>query len=319
MKSGWRCLMLLKLNLINNQLVESDERYIWMHLENPSQEEMSQIAEKHEFPLDYLYSTLDPDEVSRSEVLDQSRPKQAALISLLYPIEFNQGSFINRTLSIILKDDFIITCVKETPDFIMNVMNNQYKLIDQARDQYSIAIELIWHVTRSYVLGGRTMNNHMDELYSQSRKSTKSELLYRLADLDKSIIYMSTAIHENEPILNHLNQVKYIIRDEQNKEWLHDILVENHQAKVMINQTRQILEQLNTTFSSMIQNNLNEIMKILTSLTIIITIPTIVASFWGMNVGVPFQDHPFSFVYLILITVLAMAITIYWLKKKDLL
>ena len=289
----------------------------WIHLENPSLEKMQQIAKEHRFPLDYLLSTLDPDEVSRSENLDCVKP---ALMSLLFPIENDKnqdkGSYVTRTLSIILTDSVLFTCVKQTPDFLQEIIVRDYIIIKDDSNTLSIVIEIIWQMTKQYVYAGRDVTAHMDELYGKSRQSSKSELLYHLADLDRSIIYLSTAIEENHLILKKLNEQDYMKPFEEE---MHDILVENHQADRMINQTRQILAQLDTTFSSIIQNNLNEIMKILTSLTIIITIPSIIGSIWGMNVNLPLMSHPLAFLIILIIIVLLMIVSVFWLRRKDLL
>lgn len=292
----------------------------WIHLENPSEDEIQSITQKYNIPYDYLYSTLDPDEVSRAEKIHQQNIVQPALISLLYPLEDNQdsttSSYINRTLSIILCENHVITCCKKNPVFLEEVMSQQFTLINSADQVYSISIELIWRVTRSYVFACRDVTSDMDTLYKKSRKSTKSDLIYDLADLDRSIIYLRTAVDENEPILQDISEAPYM---QQYAEWIHDIFVENHQAQAMLDQTHQIAEHMDTTFSSIIQNNLNEIMKILTSLTIIVTIPTITAGLWGMNVDLPFMSHPAAFVIVGLITLAFMGIVILWLKYKDML
>lgn len=292
----------------------------WIHLENPSEDEIQSITQKYNIPYDYLYSTLDPDEVSRAEKIHQQNIVQPALISLLYPLEDNQdsttSSYINRTLSIILCENHVITCCKKNPVFLEEVMSQQFTLINSADQVYSISIELIWRVTRSYVFACRDVTSDMDTLYKKSRKSTKSDLIYDLADLDRSIIYLRTAVDENEPILQDISEAPYM---QQYAEWIHDIFVENHQAQAMLDQTHQIAEHMDTTFSSIIQNNLNEIMKILTSLTIIVTIPTITAGLWGMNVDLPFMSHPAAFVIVGLITLAFMGIVILLLKYKDML
>lgn len=310
-------------SLENKKIVEKQDSLTWIHLENPSEAEMKHIQDIVECPLDYFLSTLDPDEVSRSEQLDQEKIVNPALISLLYPIENKQfktyGSYKNRTLSIILVDQIVVTCCKSNPQFLDNVIHNQFGLVTEIEDLTSIIIEILWQVTRAYIFACRDVENQMNQLYDDSKSSTKSELLYQLADLDRSTIYMATAIEENDPILKQLEQASYLTITQQNKDWLHDILVESHQASRMINQTHKILAQLDTTFSSLISHNLNEIMKILTSVTIIITIPTIIGGLWGMNVNLPFMSHPFAFIILIIITILLMIITMLWLKKKDLL
>lgn len=305
--------------IVNNN--SSDNH--WIHVEDPSNDEINYLTQTFNIPIDYLVSTLDPDEVSRSEKVKQESIIDPVLISLLYAIEDPQhdepGNFINHTLSIILLKDCVITCVKQNPPFLTALLEGQYQLIKQPINQHSLVIELLWQIVRGYVIATRLVTSSINQLYESSKKATKSETIFRLADLDRSVIYLKMAIDENQPILEELYDAPYFINQPNRPDWLHDVLVENHQAKQMNYQTHQILQHLDTTFSSIIQNNLNEIMKVLTSLTIIITIPSITGALWGMNVGLPFMSHPFAFVIVILLTLLLMILAVFWLKKKEML
>lgn len=284
----------------------------WIHLENPSMEKIQQLSNEYHFPIDYLVSTLDPDEVSRKEHLNKDQP---GLILLLAPYK-DEKNYNTRTISIVLLKESVITCTLKNPDFMEGILDKTGDLIPNIETIEDLVVELLWQITSGFVLAGKEINTQLDYLYKQSIKSTKSELLYQLADLDKSVLYVSSAIEDNHPIIDSLSQTDFL---KEYKEELHDILVENHQAKRMSDKTRRVLTQLDTTFSSIIQNNLNEIMKILTSLTIIITIPSIIGSIWGMNVGLPFMNHPLAFVIIVALIFILMIVSIYWLRKKDLL
>ncbi len=309
----------------NGRVLEQDsiENANWIHLEGPAVNEMQEISERLKFPLDYLQSTLDPDEVSRAEKILQREPEKPVLISLLYPLEPDaqkeQGIYETRTISVILMRDFVITCVKKNPAFIETILHNEFTLVKQPINERCFIIELGWQIARAYVMAIRDIKERVNLIHKSLRQSTKSETLLQLAELDKSIVYLSTAVTENHPIIKELSNTEYLADTEIRREWLHDVLVENHQAEKMIDQTRQMLMQLDTTFSSIIQNNLNEIMKTLTSLTIIITIPCVTAGFYGMNVGLPWAASPFAFLGIVLITILLSVLCVVWLKKKDLM
>lgn len=295
----------------------------WIHLEDPSEQEIVATAAACQFPVDYLYSTLDPDEVSRGEKIQQREVEKPVLISLLYPrqpeTQRDQGIYETRTMSMILTRELVVTCAKQNPEFFDLVLHQEFALVKQPINERCLLIELCWHIARAYVFAIRDINTRVDVIHKSLRQSTKSETLLQLSELDKSIVYLSTAISENHPIIRELSNALYLADTEPRREWLHDVLVENHQAEKMIDQTRQLLVQLDTTFSSIIQNNLNEIMKILTSLTIIVTIPCVTAGFYGMNVGLPFAQNPLAFWGVVLITILLCAITVVWLKKRDLM
>lgn len=267
------------------EAVEDSEEAVWIHLEDPDVEEMEGVAGRLHFPLDYLDSALDPDEVSRFEHPDQDAPDGPILISLLFPCEADDAAdtcvYINRTLSITSLNDKLVTCVRSTPAFLKAILDNGYQLILQPHSVRDLIFELAWQITRCSVLVIREVTEEMDLLQERLRHSTKTHNLLRLADLDKTIIYLSTAVSENKPILHQIPKLGSLVTSPEERAWLHDVLVENHQADCMVNQTKQMLERMDTTFSAIIQNNLNEIMKVLTSVTIIITIPMIVAGIWG--------------------------------------
>ncbi len=299
---------------------DSAECAAWIHLENPDEREMQATAEKFGFPLDYLHTSLDPDEVSRSEKLSRETLEDHALILLLYPIATeNPGSYYNRSIAIILLPGKIVTCLHNNPEFINDILKNDFEIISEVKRISSIIIEIVWHIARGFVLASREVQAQMDKIHAKLRGSTKSDHLLQLADLDKSIIFLNTAISENQPILEEMASAQFIAIDDMEKAWLHDALVENHQADRMADQTKQMLKQMDTTFASIIQNNLNDIVKILTSVTIIITIPTIISGFWGMNVGLPLFDHPNAFAYMLMLTLALMVLAVFLLKRKDLL
>lgn len=305
------------------KLLETLENANWIHLEGPEDAEMLDISEQCQFPIDYLYSTLDPDEVSRAEKIEQNEPEKPILISLLYPLEpeglEGTGVYETRTMSIILMRDVIITCVRENPAFLENIIGDEFSLVKQPFNERCLIIELGWQIARAYVMAIRDIKERVDVIHKSLRQSSKTETLILLSELDKSIVYLSTAVSENHPIISKLSNTAYLADTEPRREWLHDVLVENHQAEKMIDQTRQMLMQLDTTFSSIIQNNLNEIMKTLTSLAILVTIPTVTAGFYGMNVGLPWASNPLAFWGVALLTLVLCVLCAFWLKKKDLM
>ena len=304
------------------EAVASAAEATWIHLESSSEELLQSFADTYSFPSDYLTSTLDPDEVSRAENLHQKDLDLPVLLLLLYPVaegDKGSGCFITETISIVLLDKLVITSARNTPGFFQDLRDNRYDLVRDLQDSRGIVIEIAWRIAKSFVEASRVVRGTMDQLQEELSKSTRSEHLLRLADLDKSIVFLTTALDENRPILEGMSDAPYLLSAERDQEWLHDVLVENHQADCMASQTNKMLEQLDTSFSSIIQNNLNVIMKVLTSITIIITIPMIIAGLWGMNVALPFMDSKYAFVLTLLLMLVLMLAAFILLKRKDLL
>ncbi len=309
----------------NATLVETEnhQEVNWIHLVNPELAEIETIANHYQFPTDYLTTSLDLDEVSRSESINQKAIDKPALVLLIVSektVDTNLDIlYTNSPISVILLKDKIITSSKTNPNFINSISANQFRFIKQVNGIHDLLFEISWQIVSQSVFASRDISQRMDQLYQRSRKSSESDLIYNLADLDRSAVYLEHACEANDLVLNDLFDTEFIQTIKRYKDWMNDIVIENHQAKLMIKQTRQILQQLDTTFSSIIQNNLNQTMKILTSLTIIITIPSIIGSLWGMNVKLPGTDHPLAFSIIIGLTLLIMVFVVIWLKRKDLL
>ena len=145
----------------------------------------------------------------------------------------------------------------------------------------------------------------------------KNEELLQLLSLEKSLVYFTTSLKANEVVFEKMMRLDVIKQYSDDKDLLEDVIIENKQAIDMSQTYGNILNGTMGVVGSIISNNLNIVMKVLTSLTIILAIPTIVASFMGMNVPVPLADNPLGFLTIILITiVITAAFTLFMLKKK---
>ncbi|EIW27636.1 magnesium transporter CorA family protein, partial [Pelosinus fermentans] len=152
-------------------------------------------------------------------------------------------------------------------------------------------------------------------------KSTKNRELIELLELEKSLVYFTTSLRSNEMVLEKLMRNEKIKKYPEDTELLEDVIVENKQAIEMANIYSGILSGTMDAFASVISNNLNIVMKFLATITIVMSIPTMVASFYGMNVnslGMPFADNPHGFIIVLGLT-LALTLIVAWIfSKKDL-
>ena len=133
----------------------------------------------------------------------------------------------------------------------------------------------------------------------------------------KSLVYFITSLEANGVTMGRLLQTKLIALDEEEEDLLEDALVEYRQAIEMVQMYGQILSGMMDAFASIISNNLNMVMKFLTSMTIILAIPTMFASFWGMNVGVPLLGKPLGFWAVGAISALAAGVSGYALWRRN--
>ena len=140
-----------------------------------------------------------------------------------------------------------------------------------------------------------------------------------MLDLEKSLVYFTTSLKSNEVVMEKTTRGKIIKLYEEDEDVLEDAIIENKQAIEMVKIYSDILNGTMDTYASIISNNLNAVMKILTSVTFILAIPTLIASVWGMNVELPFQRSPLGFAIITVISVILCVIAIIWLKRKHML
>jgi len=141
----------------------------------------------------------------------------------------------------------------------------------------------------------------------------------QLMRLEQSLVFFATSLKSNEIVLERLLRSDMIRKFPDDEELLEDVIVENKQAMEMCTIYRDIVSTTMEGFSSVISNNANDIMKILTSLTLVLSIPTLIASLWGMNVAVPFQSSPWGFWILIALSLAASVISIIALSRRKML
>ena len=147
---------------------------------------------------------------------------------------------------------------------------------------------------------------------------TNKELL-KLLSLKKSLVYFTTSLKSNEVVMEKTLRGNLIKLYEEDEDILDDAIIENKQAIEMSRIYSDILTETLDAYASIISNNLNGAMQFLTAITIILAIPTMISSYWGMNVPVPLQDNPFGFVVIVLFSLIIGLIAIIWLRRKQML
>ena len=147
----------------------------------------------------------------------------------------------------------------------------------------------------------------------------KNKELLKLLSLEKSLVYFTTSLKSNEVVMEKTMRGKIVKLYEEDEDLLEDSIIENKQAIEMSKIYSDILTGTMDAYASIISNNLNGVMKFLTSITIILAIPTMLASYWGMNVQVPLENNPYAFYIILLVSVIIAIIVTLWLNKKNML
>ena len=165
----------------------------------------------------------------------------------------------------------------------------------------------------------KKLNKETEIAENVLKNPMKNKELLKLLSLEKGLVYFTTSLKSNEVVMEKTMRGNLIKLYDEDEDILDDAIIENKQAIEMARIYRDILTGTMDAYASIISNNLNGVMKYLTSITIILAIPTMIASYWGMNVNVPMQNNPFGFILIVMVSLLIGIIATLWLKKKGML
>lgn len=292
----------------------------WLHYEDPSPDEISFLMEIMGLPRDFIMDSLDRYEVPREETILHPDGQKGHLLLVLYPTVKKEidGCREHQTfpMAVILNQGKFITICQKTPSFLEDIYRNETDEEANVSKGEHIVLDILWELTRAYVRGIEEIDQTIEDLENRINTS-ENDFFQKLISIHKSLVYFNTGITRNHVHILRLKEQDVFSMDLTTKALLHDIENISNQAIVMVQESNQMIDQLSEVFSSVVSNTLNNIMKVLTSLTVILTIPTLIGAFWGMNVKLPFDEqHPFTFWLLLLLTIILCVVTIYWLKKK---
>lgn len=290
----------------------------WIAMTAPTAEELQIVSEACGIQLEDLRAALDDEERSRIQVEDDY-----TLILVDIPvIEERNGKDWYGTipLGIAVTDNQIITvCLEDTP-VLTGFMDGRVRDFFTYKKTRFI-LQILYKNATLFLNYLRNIDKRSESLEQRLREDQKNKELLELQELEKSLVYFTTSLKANELVLEKLFRIEKIKKYPEDEDLLEDVIIENKQAIEMANIYSGILSGTMEAFASIISNNLNQSMKFLATVTIVLSIPTMVASFYGMNVssaGMPFADNPFGFLIVIGFSILLSLIVsiIFW--KKDL-
>ena len=297
-------------------MLDAIEPGCWVHVVNPTQEELNQLLEATHVDRDFLVAALDEEERSRVE----TENGQTLIVVDTPTIELSEKEgIINSTfpLGIILTEDNIFTVCLKDSSVLQDFTNNRVKSFSTKKKSRFI-LQILYRNAAKFLVYLRQIDKKSTEIEGELHKSMKNKELIAMLNLEKSLVYFSTSLKSNEAVLERLMRMEFIRRYPDDTDLLEDVIIENKQAIEMCTIYRDILSGTMDAFASVISNNLNIVMKLLTSITIILTIPTLFASLWGMNVPVPFQNAPWGFAVVCGLSALTSIITAIVMFRKKL-
>ncbi len=300
-----------------NKIEKIDEiiKGCWINMILPNEKEINLVADRLDIPVDFFKDALDDEERSRIEREDNN---VFIIVDFPYITHDEAGFPIYETIPIgmvVTNDCFITVSLKETP-ILIDFYNNKVKgFFTNKKTRF--ALQILFSISSYYLRYLKQINKKTDEIERGLHKSMRNKELYTLLALEKSLVYFTTSLKSNKIVLEKLLRLNHLKMYDEDKELLEDVLIETQQAIEMAEIYSTILSGMMDAFASVISNNLNVVMKFLTSITIILAIPTMIASFFGMNVELPFQHKPYAFWLILLLVVFLSSLTtfIFWKKK----
>ncbi|MDF2698588.1 MAG: corA [Haloplasmataceae bacterium] len=293
--------------------IQTFERNSWINLINPTNEEIALISTNFNINIDDIFSVLDEEEKARVE-----KSSTYTLIIFDTPI-YDLQHFMYTSLPIAIfyieNKDVLITVSLIENELIKIFESNTIKdfnINKKSRFLYTILIKN----TGLFLTSLQNINKKLLETESELKDQLSNEGLIKLTQLDKSLVYLTTSLKANKIVLEKIIRQDIIKQYEEDKNLLEDLIIENEQALEMSDVYSNILQRTSTLFSSIISNNLNIVMKRLSIIMAILTIPTMIFSFYGMNVILPFQEKQLATLFILLFAISITILASYLLLKR---
>ena len=295
--------------------IEKYEPGCWIHVVNPTEKEISSLINRFQLPSDFVTDPLDIDERARIEIEDDIR-----IILLRTPRREPEDAaipFITLPVGIILVEGIIITISLSEIDVMSEFIDGRVRNF-QTQSQTRFLLQLCYRTTLRYLRYLKEINRMTNTLEIELLDTPQNKQLIELFNLQKSLVYFTTSLRTNSLMIEKLRNnfsAFFITTDEE--DLYEEIVIENRQALDMASIYTTILTSMVDAFASMVNNNLNVVLKLLTSITIVLSIPTLIASVYGMNVHLPLEDAHYGFAVVMGVTIVTTVLCVFLLWRSE--
>ena len=304
--------MIQYFKIVEQQTIAIDKPIVgsWVNILPPlKQEEFSELSNTLNIPIDFLKDSLDIDERSRYETENDVK-----LIVIKTPTEnnsFNESDafYITIPICVILTDGQIVTVNSFENEAIKKFLNSFQNRHPDKKNM--MVLKIFEKITTNFQEYLKEINHRRNALEQKLYDANRNEELLQLMRIQKSLVYFVTALRSNELLMMKMARTNFLNLNEEEKDFLDDLVIETSQALETANTYTNILSSTLDAFASIISNNQNEVLKRLTTLTIFLSIPVLIASIYGMNVPLPFQHSPYAFWIPVLICFLILGFALY--------
>jgi magnesium transporter len=289
------------------------ENGCWINLVDPTTDEIEKMVAQG-IPQDFITYPLDVDERARTEREDDGK------MLILIRIPYYMGPkvdipYITIPLGIILTDEWAITVTRRPNELVSELASGRVRGLSTGK-RIRFVLKVLLNNATKYLAFLREINRTVEDLEDRLQLSMQNKEVLELLKFQKSLVYFTTALKTNELLLERLQRTQLFRMYPDDEDLLEDVITENQQAIEMVNISSNILSSMMDAFASIISNNLNVVMKFLASVTILLSLPTIITSFYGMNVGLPLDNQWFTWLLILGVCFLLVGITTWLFVRR---
>ncbi len=286
----------------------------WVNVIDPTEKEIT-VIKNLGIPLDYVTYSLDLDERPRTEKEDDGTT--LILIKIPYDDEQNEDiPFSTIPLGIINTDKLLVTVCKYDNEILAELLKSKYKGFSTAK-RIRFILRILLLAATKFLFYLRQINRHIEIVEDKLQASMRNKEVLDLLKYQKSLVFFETALKSNELMLERLQKTALFRKYEEDEDLLEDVLTENQQAIEMVAIAENILSSTMDAFASIISNNLNVVMKFLASVTIVLSIPTIITGFFGMNVGIPLTGTGWAYLAILALVIISCIIVVILFIRRN--
>ena len=288
----------------------------WINMISPTEEEIQRVCAALQIKQDFIRYSLDEEEKARIDTEDDDNTTLYIIDIPVIESDRTRRVYVTMPIGVIfVRDDYIITVSQKNNDIIKDIKTENVITYKKSR----FLLQILYANSKKFLSLLYKINKELESTENKLKNSLQNEGLLKMLDLEKSLVYFTTSLKSNEVVMEKTTRGKIIKLYEEDEDLLEDAIIENKQAIKMAKIYSDILSGTMDTYASIISNNLNAVMKILTSVTFILAIPTLIASIWGMNVELPFQREPLGFLIITVFSIIMCIVATIWLKRKRML
>ncbi len=297
-------------NIKDRRIVELTEPKAgsWIHVESPTPEDLEKLAKDLNLELDLLMDGIDVYELPRLEV-----DRKAAYIFTRYPY-LEKDQIVTVPVLFVVTDKFIASiCAEEAP--FLEVFSKMKKPLITTQTNKAL-LEFLLEINHTYDKYLTKINKQIRAFEIRLQKIKNNDIV-RFVEIEGVLNDFRPALMRMNGILESLTSGRYLTFRESDHDLSEDIMLSNRQLIEQTDDSIRTLKNIREAYTTIMTNNLNQVIKLLTSLTVVFTIPTMVASLYGMNVHLPFESHPLAFVFVVGFIAILTSITLYIFIKND--